>query len=415
MILSIWVSIPMGYRRVIRDLAKIGIGTIIASFIVFIANFLAARNIGPEQYGKYSLIISISNLFLIPMLLNLNLGVTRYLARSNQTEKYISTLISVVVITSSVTCLIAYLFQGVLSSVLGVELIVYQYAIIYSLTLSFKHIFEGILRGKFMFNRIVLQDILMSLFILIFTFIFLFLQNNRQFYGYVIAIMSSFLIYCVLSLVTLKNILKWPSLLDLPKIKKIIHFSLIGTVGNLGNFFINNADKLILNFVLGTLSLGLYAVYSGVATTIVGQMLVVFNTVVFPTSSRLKKRRAHYGKIKKYLYLSFVPLIAFEFFAITTYVLLLGKQYHFNWVLALLVSIATSIFLLYQIPLTFNASRGIRGIKQNVTASLLISLLSLPLNYLAVRYLKIYGLPTVAILLNLTFFVIYNRFLHAKK
>ncbi|MCA9388668.1 hypothetical protein KC644_02790, partial [Candidatus Berkelbacteria bacterium] len=66
-------------KNFITNLGWVSFGTIVAMILLFLANLFAARWLGPDEYGRFSLVTAFSQLLILPMLIGLEHASTRYL------------------------------------------------------------------------------------------------------------------------------------------------------------------------------------------------------------------------------------------------------------------------------------------------------------------------------------------------
>ena len=68
-------------RKFLGNLSWSFFGGIIAAGATFTVNIVAGRLLGPEEYGKYSLVFLISQIFLIPMIFGMDTAIARTISK----------------------------------------------------------------------------------------------------------------------------------------------------------------------------------------------------------------------------------------------------------------------------------------------------------------------------------------------
>ena len=70
-------------RKFLGNLSWSFFGGIIAAGIMFAVNILAGRWLGPEEYGKYHIVLALGQVFVIPMLMGMNTSAAYHIAKTS--------------------------------------------------------------------------------------------------------------------------------------------------------------------------------------------------------------------------------------------------------------------------------------------------------------------------------------------
>src|SRR4030042_6754111 len=79
---------PMGKNMYsfIKSFGLVSLGSSIATCFLFVTNMVAGRWLGPDEYGKYSMVIYLGNFFIIPMVMGINTSIIKHLASTQKEE-----------------------------------------------------------------------------------------------------------------------------------------------------------------------------------------------------------------------------------------------------------------------------------------------------------------------------------------
>ena len=88
-------------REFLGNLSWSFFGGVVAMGFLFLIDVMAGRILGPKEYGKYALMIAMANVFIIPMLFGLNIGVNHYVAKVDNIKirkRYIGSAIFIFIV-----------------------------------------------------------------------------------------------------------------------------------------------------------------------------------------------------------------------------------------------------------------------------------------------------------------------------
>ena len=386
-------------KNFITNLGWVSFGTIVAMILLFLANLFAARWLGPDEYGRFSLVTAFSQLLILPMLIGLEHASTRYLASEKNKDLLASTSLIGFLGYLGASTLLYFIFKPQILTALNLESALFGYAVIYAIVLAGQRLGEGLLKGFHEFKRLALVKILQSVLIFVVFFIAVGLFDDFSFRSYTIATIVGFFGYFAYSLFDLRNSFKLikPTI---PVLKKITTYGGIASIGGLAIFISLHANRFILNSYTGPAAVGLLAAYLSAANAITGQIRLVFSQVFFPTVSKIGDISEIISKLNRIALIAFVPLSLINSILIAGIIYLFGSQYDLQLGYTLLFGLNATLFFYSETYRWFNNSRGTGSVKKTVATTSLIAIISLVLNFVLIRSLGIYGAIIILVLVN---------------
>jgi len=141
-------------KKFLRNLSFSLGGGLIAFAILFVLNIIAARLLGPEEYGKYSLIVAVANIFAIVCVLDLDVSITRFSAKENllkNKQRAITTGTFFVWGLIVVFLGLVYECRELIQSVFSFSQTMLYLAVLLGVIISLKRLYESVLRGLDLF------------------------------------------------------------------------------------------------------------------------------------------------------------------------------------------------------------------------------------------------------------------------
>ena len=390
-------------KEFIKKVIFIFIGTGIAKSIILVFNLIGGRVTGPEIYGKFSLILSVTEILVIPIGIGVLTGVIKNLAETpdlKNRKSLISTAFNFQVLTILILIPLYYLFHGILSSALKIEPTVFILAIILSIFWSFNTLSETILQGL---HRQVHYAIFLSIshIIPLFVFVyFLIIDNTELMILYLPFILVLFL-FSIISLISTKKFIKI-GLISKKHFHKLFEYGIIAFFLYILTTFLGNVDRIMINYLLATSDLGIYQAYYTASISIVGILAGVFIKVLFPTAVKLKDPKGFTKKLDKLSLISF-PIILLVSPAII-WIFLYIYNYPFSLMTAALFAIATTIDLIVVLYSTLLNAQGTQFIKKTLIGLGVAFLVNIPLNYVLIGW---YGINGAIMSTGFSFFLLF--------
>jgi len=400
---------PMGseMQKFIRNLGWVGSGTVISIVLIFIVNTLAARLLGPTEYGKYSLIVSLGLIFIIPMTIGVNTAVVKYIS-SSKTQKrknlFAQNTIFLTTISIIVTFAVYLTFNRQLSNLLKIDKQIFIFLSIYTVVLGVKYISEAIIKGFHQFRLISFLEVINAVVIFLSFLICILINKKYTFTTYLIPTIIGLLSYSAYTYV--KNRHKFKTFKPNKLIMmKLLNYGKFAVLGGISGITLNNIDKLVINRYMSLADIGTYSIYLGSSTFIGGYILQIFTQVFFPTVSAIKEKKAIVNKIKKLMLVTALPIIITNILSTSFILFLIGNQYEKNISYILLFSFLGMLTVFSGILWWFIASFGKKGIKFTSITGIIIGAANIVIMTCLAQKLGIFGIITSLTISN-TFMII---------
>jgi len=284
----------------------------------FIFSILVARVLFPEEFGLYTLALSIILIFSSFSDFGIGTSITKYLSESifqknktkskNEARSIFFFLIKIKFLLSFLTSIVLFLFSYQISIFLGISEINILlkigglYLFVNSLFTIIHPIFLSIQKIKY---SLIIEAVLQIMKILIVLILLYFYQN--VFFVFLSLILSTTLVLFLFLVILIK---KYSFLIigkraQINKIR-ILKFSMFLGLSSISTAILTNIDKVILGYYLSTEFLGYYSAISILVGGILGVISV--SSVVFPAFTYLKGDR-----LKRAFNKTFHWLVIFSF------------------------------------------------------------------------------------------------------
>lgn len=302
------------------EFLKHGINYIIANFfskgLVFLMIPIYTRMLTPNEYGIYSIYVSLVSIFNVLVSFNLPGAIKQsYLKRKEEFSEILGTNLIFSFLFIIPISVFYFLFKNKISVFFGVPEKVFSLSIGVCLFLVFYNMYTIYLEAdqqSTKFLKILCSNKIMEILMCV-TFLFYFSKNKyyAPIYSqiFITALFSLFCIYKLISIAKFKFDFKYIEYSLLYAVPLIPH--------NLSNFILAQFDRIILNQILGSYSTGLYsfAYNIGMAITV---MINSLNSSWVPiffknySENRFEELEKLAKKFFKIIYLFAVVLILFS-------------------------------------------------------------------------------------------------------
>ncbi len=375
---------------------------IFASLIGFPVKILAGRYLGPVEYGKYALILDVSQFLIIPIVF-IRTAAQKYLAERKEEKKNIIGNINFIFFLSSfISLFILYALRKRIGWIINVEEELICWSLFLSLASGLFYVYESIGRALGRYKLVARISIVNSIVIVSLFSTFVLILRNSTYVSYTVAVIASFLFSAFLlfgSITNRGNLFKYDPVI----IRKIVIYSSITLIGSLTGAIIGNTSRFFLNKYLNIYWVGVYSAYVNAANMFIGRFFQLFLNVYFPTiSSKSDKIGFFFKFIRSYKYLLVLVYIT-TFISILFVLMLFGSEYPLKLDIALLFSLNMCIYIYYQVLMWTLNSQGVRGVKDVSIILIVNSILNIVLYILFIPVLGIYGVILSTILINIIF------------
>ncbi len=381
-------KISENVRLFLKDLRYAVLGFGLARFLTAIFNIISGRLLGPAEYGKFSLLLSIAMFLAIPAIFSLNFGMIKYCAEKEdraEQQKIIMTSLILMSLLLIVCSMIYFLLAESLARLFGVSLFIFRLALIFAVVYALNLMITSILQGLHLIKERSFWELLCALVLIIIFVLLVFFRQERSFMA---MFYPTTIAYTLVSVIVLWRERRYLGLACNRKwAGKLLVYGFYGMIGSLALTFLNNIDKILINKFLQPQDLGIYKAYYTASIGLAGSLVVLFVTAFFPPASRSKAKGKIFAKITKFIpYLfaiGFPAALAFEFLILKLY----GNKYPLDFTNLLLFSLATVLTLLYSSYDWLMAAVGRRGIRVSMWGVVIAGVANFILNlYLIPAY-----------------------------
>ena len=398
-------------RRFLKNISLIGIGTVLSGVFLFLFNIVSARILGPEEFGRYSLAISISQILMVPMVMGLNFAVIKHVAAWENKRATASTAIYSVFGFSILSTIVFLILSPIFSSLLGIEKVIFFVALGFAFFSSLALILKATCQGMQWYKVLSSIEPLTGAITLFSALLFLH-AFGAHFWWPAIAYMISFACMAVIMFIKVKPTIKR---VRGDILKDMLPYGIYAVIGSISAFLLIASDKLVIHNVLPARELGLYSAFYVVSNSIIiNRFLAIVNTVLFPDLSKEKDKRPALATLRKLEWKILAGVFVFDFIVTSITIPLFGKAYPYDGWLVFLFSVSTAFLFVFQLYGTFLNSYGVKGVKIMTYGTIGFGLANLFLNILLVSKYGIHAAAVILVVINFMFYL-FSRYFTRKQ
>ena len=346
-----------------------GIATAFGALFTLAFSIIAARALGPSNFGVLGLITTMGTILAISMIA-VSTPMIKY--GSEVSDHFaqvgiISTSYILIALVTADSIVIYAFFSAPLSYLFGVSTELFFFALFLAVTSTLYQLTTNSLRVFFKMRAYALLTAAQSV-ILLAAFLALISKNLTS---WELAAYSYYLSYAVIGfilVVYLKDYIKLR--FERSWAKKIVHYSLLALPGGVAATFMG-VDRILINKFTTTADVGIYNAYFLPSITVAVLLWMVINAAFFPYASKSDDKLAILRRVNKampYLAAALAPsVLLLEWIVFFLY----GRQYPFSWEIALFFAIAATMAFFYQALSWLMASQGTRGATVNTLSSII--------------------------------------------
>lgn len=317
-------------RKFLGNLSWSFFGGIVAAGILFCLNILVGRMLGPEEYGRYNIILLLSQALVVPILFGLDTAVIRALSRSSsdivvQRNTVLNGAFFLLVSMFFIS-LVVIIFRNYLSVLFTLPIELINLSLILGVSVSLKLLLDGIARGTHSFRVQALAKFFESGLI-------------------VLIILSTFLFYNKSSLIVLVSILigAWISILfymyhfwylfkvwDFHINHSLLSYSKIALIASMASLIFSYGDRFLVNKYFGAEEFGIYSAYYVATIFLISQIASLVTNVFFPVVSSVENKTELLKKIDLLFIRGIIPVALLVFFAGGGVLLIFGQAYRMD-------------------------------------------------------------------------------------
>lgn len=376
-------------RAFIMNMIYVSIGLSLSKLLSLIFQVYAGRAIGISEYGKYTLISSLSSILYVPMMIGLGTAFVKYLSEqedAGEKKRIVSTALVMMLPSILAFSVLFYVFSDQIAVIFSVKPLYVQAGVLLAAFYSMSTVSQKTLQGLNEMKKLSTLNIITS--VLWLAVLLLLAQESPVASSAIIALMAGYIAGFSYSLIKIRGLLA--PVFDMKWAKIMLSYASISIIATFAVSVGDNISKIFINMYLTVADIGLYQAYNFSTVGLVGFFSAIVVTVFFPASSRSKNKAEMFRNIAKIL--KFVPFL-FMLSMVGSYVVLLlyGSEYAFSAAMAAMFTLyAVTVFIYYMYD-WFAASCGMPGIKIVTASMLVVSALSVVFSYVLTGIYGVFG------------------------
>jgi O-antigen/teichoic acid export membrane protein len=375
-----WFLTGIGHRSsaFLRGLHYALSSTVVTRIVSGVATLLAARLMGPSEFGKANVALAAALYIQVPLFLGLPTALMHYTPQAPEREKphWISEGLRLSVAVGLVTLVVAYGTAGWWTSDKGLTPRMYEMALIWCAGFLVFTISNSVMTAREAFRSRALSEVAFAALFAVFVAAAWRWGLSGTKYVAALALAYGFV---GLAGLLMQSRDAWLDRPNAARVKRLLSYGLIASLGSVVSALLQSSSRLVAYRHLSLPEVGVLSAYHGgsvqMALTFLGAGVQVF----FPIASRTPDKKMLFRKLHRFSLL----LFPFAFVTLTgvlaLYLLLLGGRYPTNlkWILAFA---ATAVLSAYHGILGWAlASLGRRGVLVSTGIGLVSGLINMAL------------------------------------
>ncbi len=379
-------------RDFLYNLSWVGAGTFVSTVLIAFFSILGGRLLGPQEYGKFTLIQSVAAFLSIPMSMGFSSAMLKYTAEKsdpNRQKNIISTTYIIIgsLILISVTCM--FFFAQPLSKIFSTTPELLRFSIYFAVLSTFFGLAQTTLRSTNRMRAFALSQPAYAIILLI-SFVLFSLLDNLTFKSMVYSQLIAFAFAAIaIHLLYTRRYLNFS--FDTTWTRTLSRFALATIIGIVAVAIYGNIGKIIIVRYMTVTDVGIYGAYTTATTSVASVLWSIFNMVFFPTASRYRDKLPILQRINRlvpFILVLGIPLVAISGRLI---LLLYGESYPFNLLWLILFATSAIISIIRGFYASLLSSEGPRGALLSSAAAVVTAFFSLALNLILVPAIGITG------------------------
>jgi len=407
-----------GVTHFFKNLTYVGFGTFTGTAFLFTFNVLVGRLLGPLEYGKFSLVQSISMFLYIPMLMGYHNAMVKYNAEEEKYDRQrnvISTTYILVLIFTIVSVIIYLIIPQKILEYFSVSNEIFDLCILFSVLYAAYMLLTATLNGLHEMKAFAMVTPIYST-ILLFTFLSIAYIKVLSYKLAIFSMLFSYLITTSLILIYIRKYLTYK--FDRKWAHKLTNFAVYSIIGSMAFILYPNINQILINMYMSTENLGLYNAYCFASVNIASLIFSIFNGVFFPVASKCKDKTVilkRINKIAPYLIIFgtiFITIV--EFIILNIY----GGEYEIRIPLLFSFAILSILIAYYGIYNWTFSSEGLDGVKLVNKTSILIAIINVILAIYLIPHLGLIGATistSIALIIGIYFLLNKGKYLKYDK
>ncbi|MFH1910341.1 MAG: oligosaccharide flippase family protein [bacterium] len=316
---------------------------LIALPLIMIVGTLAGRFMGPEEFGKYSLVVLLSSYVLIFVFCGLDIALVKAIAKAktvkDQSRQFFSAF-SFVLLMLTVLSTLGLLSAGQISARFNIskELITLLFA--YSLIASVKNVLDFAIRGTERFKDQAIAKILESVTLAVaFVAVVILLKkiNYSIFLGIIMLAALALILFYLTKIAKMFKNFSFTAL----KIQLLEgRFFMLSTL--LGTIFVSS-DRLLIAKFINLETLGIYSAYYSGSVTLTAVLSSMLTNVLLPATAK-SRDKTFASKMDKLFIKGFIPVFITIGLILVVFMFIFGRAYPLRADYVLLFTLVSTIY-----------------------------------------------------------------------
>ncbi|WP_065648927.1 oligosaccharide flippase family protein [Pantoea eucrina] len=244
--------------KMIRDFRNYFLGDVFVKGFLFISLPLLSRIMDPQQYGKLSIINTAIMIMYVFVSLNLQNAVTnRYMLKSEGFNNYLKSIFSFLIPFQLFLICISPIIAKYMAVILGISESDFLWVMLICVLLSYIYIYTSYLQASRQSGVYVKINVLSKISEIILIFTFAYFMTREQYLSKIYAqlIISTIIIFFLFR--KLKSISNGS--FNSSELKDALYFSVPLIIHVLSNSLLSQADRIIINNMIGSGEAGIYS------------------------------------------------------------------------------------------------------------------------------------------------------------
>lgn len=387
-------------KNFLLNLSYITVSSVIAAALMMIIQIVAGRFMGPSEFGKFSLTLSIGSILSTLSLLGLHVSSIYYISKEQRKAQFITGSLVSSIFNTFIISLIWFLLLNFWGKIFKIDHSIAIYSGIFMIFNTLYHVSRSYLRGLDKMKQFAIYDVISAL-ISIAVFIPLILLTNEK--SFILAIIARIIMLCTFFILVIYLIYPYLRRFNLKDLKYLYGYGLFSFYAGIGNLILGNADRIMINYYKGPHDAGLYYAYFLASQAVVFQLYQSFLIIFFPAATQSPNKSNLLLKINKLVIKLLVPLFLVNIASTALFVWLFGKNYPFNWPLIFFFSVYSLLYIIFQTYGWLLNTTGKKGARDNAVYIIIGAILFI--------FISLYTIPHWGITGTIISLTISNLFL----
>lgn len=334
---------------------------VFSKIISGVTTILAARYLGPKEFGEANLSLASTYWIQIPLYFGITAAIAHYVPQAEEKEKetWISDGYKLFFFYGLFTFVTAFVFRSYWAKLLGISEVYLLMGLVWCMGSWLDTGLKTFLAATSNFRTRALLEVFTAILFPVFFFIGMRMEYRSAAYLLSLALASGlagtigFLFYR--PKINLQLHLS-------PQLKRLLTYGLLAAMGSLTFALFESSNRIVTNKYLSVDHVGLIAAFNGGSNQIAFFLLAAFSPAFFSFSSKSKNKKSIFDRAN-FLLFSTIPVSILLFCGVLlTYLFLLGKNYPFTLLQVFVFSTGASLLFVNGSINWFLMSLGRRGL-----------------------------------------------------